>query len=194
MCRVGVHLGGCGIGISEHVACKFHHGHLHTQANSEEGDSVLPGIAHCGDFSGDTPLSEAGSYQNAVHSLEDLVYVSLVDVLRMDAVNIYLALIGRSGVYKGFLNRFVSVLQLDVLSYEGDIGLSLRIPKAGEERFQGRKVGYGRAVGDFHLVHDEGVQALIFHIEGDLVDTPGVGRFDDVSGAHVAQKRDLLSQ
>ena len=57
-----VHLGRVGITVFQHVAGKFNHHHLHTQADAERRHVVGAGVSHGDDFPFDAAFSEAGTH------------------------------------------------------------------------------------------------------------------------------------
>ena len=181
-----------GVGKSEHVAGELHDGHLQAETDSEERNIVLPCIAHCGDLSFETPDSESGGYEDAVHILEQFGNCLRDKLFAGDAMDTYLALVCRAGMDEGFLYALVGVLQLDILSDEGDVHLLLRVVDLVEEAAEGAEVWLGKAVqaqmGENHVV-----EMFLLHVEGNYVDAGSIDALDHVAGLHVAEESDLLS-
>ena len=95
-------LRGIGVGHAQHVAGKFHHGHLHTQADAQEGHPVFPGIADGGNHALDAPVAEAAGHQYTVAALQDLGHVLLRQLIGLHPPDVHHRVVGRGGVVQGF--------------------------------------------------------------------------------------------
>ena len=115
-------------------------------------------------------------------------------MLGMYAFHVHLAVVGSAGVNERLLDGLVGILQFHVFTHHGDGYFVLRILEALQESLQHFEIRFGCAVGDFHLVHDQGVQTFVFHVERDLIDAPGIDGLDDVPGAYVAELGNLLAE
>ena len=55
-------LTGVGVRQAAHMTGKFHHGHLHPQADAQEGHAILPGVPDSGDHPLHAPVAEAAGH------------------------------------------------------------------------------------------------------------------------------------
>ena len=190
--RQWIDFGGGGFGIAQDVAGKFHHRHLHAEADAEERDPMFAGIAHGADLALQASLAEARRHEDAVHPAQQFRGVVVVDVLGVDGVDMDLAVVGGAGMDEALLDALVGVLELDVLADEGNIHLVLGMAQAGKKLFQAGQVGL-RQAGDFQLADHHLVEFLRRHVERHLIDAPGVDGLDDMARLDVAETGDLAA-
>ena len=81
---------------------------------------MLTEVTEGGKFALHTPLPEARSDDDAVHIGQQFGRIRVVDLLRMDEPQVELAVVIYGSDEQRFVDRFVGVLQLDVLADEAD--------------------------------------------------------------------------
>ena len=81
------------IGQTQHVACEFDHGALHTEADSQERDLVLTCIAHSDDLTFDTAVAEARGHEDTGHPAQLLGHILGCDLFRIDIAQLDLAVV-----------------------------------------------------------------------------------------------------
>ena len=101
---VRVDLGRNRILDSKHIPGELNHAHLHSQTYSEERHVVLAGVFYCKNLAFQSPLAESRCDENSVHIPDLFLKVGTVKMLALNSVDIHLALVGGSGVDKGFQN------------------------------------------------------------------------------------------
>ena len=72
-----------------HVARELDHGHLEAEADAEEGDSVLPGVADRRHLALDAAVAEAAGNEHAVNPGEMRLGAVLLDLLRVDPPDVH---------------------------------------------------------------------------------------------------------
>ena len=83
-------LAGVGVLHVADVAGVLDHRHLHSQADAQEGDLVLPGVADGGDLALDAPVAEAAGDQYAVGPGQELGGVVVGDGLGVHPADLHL--------------------------------------------------------------------------------------------------------
>ena len=190
MKRLRIHLRGVGSLKAEHIAGKFDDHTLHTQADTERGDVVLAEVTDGGKFALHAPLSEARSDDDAVHIGQQFGRIRVVDLLRMDEPQVELAVVIYGSNEQRFVDRFVGVLQFDVLAHEPDtdhVGGALLPVEEVLPRVQLRRGADFKA----ELLQRDGVHPLALQHEGHLVDGGHVDGLDDGLLRHVAEEGHL---
>jgi len=98
MFRIRINLRRMRIHISQYVARKFHHRHLHAEANSKHRHAVFPRIPHCGNFSREPARAKAARDEHAVRIREKRCGVSVRHVLCRNHSNLHARIICNSGM------------------------------------------------------------------------------------------------
>ena len=94
---------------------------------------------------------------------------------------------------KGLLDGLVGVLEFHVFSDEDDLHLVGGVRDAVEEGFPAGELGLVEVL-DLELPDGEFIEVLLVHVQGDLVDAPGVDALDHVAGPDVAEEGDLPAE
>ncbi len=171
-------------------------GHLHAQANAEEGDASLAGEADRGDLAFRAALAEAAGDEDAVDRLEHRrdVRRAAVEIggeqLRVEPVDADLDAVGEAAVDQSLGQRLVGVLQADIFADHADRHLALKMLLPVHDVLPAGEVRLGRvldAEGAQHL----GVEPLAMILERHRIDALGIQSGDDRFFAHVAELRDL---
>ena len=99
----------------------------------------------------------------------------------------HLAVIGRAGVYEGLLDGLVGVLEFHILAHQHNLHFVGGMGEALEEFLPSAQV---RLVEIFYLEfsHGQFVQMFLVHVQGNLVDAPGIYALDYVAGADIAEQ------
>ena len=107
--RVLVELGRVGAGQADDVAGELDHGALHAQADAEERNAPLAGVADRLDLALDAALAEAAGHEDAVVAGEQPLGPFALDLLALDAADADLGAVGDAGVVERFVDRLVGV-------------------------------------------------------------------------------------
>ena len=105
---------------TEYMAGKFDDGNLHTEANAQIGNAMLPGILSRQNHAFDAAASEAARDKNPVKLGEQLVLRVCRDRLRVDPLNVHLCTKGKPGVPQGLRNGQIGIVKLHVFSHKAD--------------------------------------------------------------------------
>ena len=90
-----VHFRAIGIGILQHIACKFDYHDLHTETNTESGNIIVATILCSKDFSFNTTLTEARTNDNAVHGRYFFAHIFFGQLLAIDKMRLeFIVIIG----------------------------------------------------------------------------------------------------
>ena len=182
-----------GIGPAQDIPGKFHHGHLHAQADAKERDFVFPGKADGADFPLQAAGAKAGGHQNAIRAGEFFRNIFRGNVVGLNREHVYFAAVGRSGMDEALLDALVGILKLHVFPHQGNVHFRLRVRQLVQEAFQLAQIRR-REIRYFQFIHDHFVQMLRLHVKGNLVNAPGIHGLDDVAGLHVAEKGNLAPE
>src|SRR5688572_29891607 len=115
------------------VAGELDGGNLHAQAKAEVGQLVFASVARRLNLALDAPLAKAAGNENAAQAFQDFVGTKLFDLFRLNLLNLNAAIIGHAAVDDRFVNRFVRVLQLDVLADNADADAVLRSDELADD-------------------------------------------------------------
>ncbi len=170
------------------VSGKFQHGHLHAQANAQEGNAVLSGVFACKYFAIHSARTKTGGYQDAFHTGQFLFDVLFAQVFTLYGKYFYAGAVGRSGVDERLQNGFVGILQFHVFAHERYVHFLRGVVDPMDKVFPGIQIGFYLVV-QFQEVHQDAVQILTLQIERDFVDALLVYGFYDGVRAYVAKKR-----
>ena len=191
--RMGSGLGqlaGVGVRHAAHVAGKLHHGHLHAQADAQEGHLLLPCIAHRGDFALDAPVAEAAGDQNAVGPRQKPGGVLVGDRLRVHPAHLHLDPVFDAAVGQGLGHRQIGVVEGHILAHQGDLHAARGVFGPVDH---GGPLGQVRHVADEAQAADHHVgQPLPLQHQGHLVEQTGGEVGDDVLRRDVAEQGDLV--
>ncbi len=156
-----------GVFDTGHVAGVFDHRQLHAQADTQVRHLVFAGVTDGRDLAFGSPVTKAAGHQNGVQIFQHAGAFAF-NIFRIQVKDIDLGAVADAGVDQGFIERLVGVYQLDVLAHHthGDfiIGIELgfhhTIPLA---QIRLRQI-------QAELLHHDGIQALLVHATGYLVD------------------------
>ena len=175
--------------IAQYMPRELNDRHLHAQADAEVGDVVLPGIAAGADHALDAPVAEAAGHQDAGTARQMLLHIAGGQVLGVHPFDLHDGVIGRSGVIQRLHHREVRVMELGVLTHQGDadllVGVLLPLDH-GAPLPQVRLVGDKAQLAAHHLV-----QALPGHQQRHLVEGLRSGVLDHAVRLDVAEQGDL---
>lgn len=121
----------CASGQADDVACEFDNGKLHAEAQAEEGDAVLTGIADGFDHAVDAAAAEAAGDDDAGHIAQNFADVLRRDGLGVDPVDLHMGVVCHTGVAQRLCDAEVGVVQLRILADEGDVDAALRVHSSG---------------------------------------------------------------
>ena len=107
------------------IAGEFDDGALHSETDSEERNLVRAGVFHGFDLSGNSAVAEPAGDQNAVHPLEDLIQIAVVEFFRFNGTESDLCGVRDSGMRESFIDALIRVAQSDVLADDGDFNGSV---------------------------------------------------------------------
>ena len=169
VCGRGVNLRGVGIAPAQDVAGELDDHALHAEADTQRGDAVLTGIAQGDELSVNTAGAEARSYDDTIDTPQQFGYILLRDLLAVygDEAELATAVSGR--LQERFVDGLVGILQLDVLTDEGDGDDVLSFFTQGEELLPLLQLGLSLGRDTALLEHDL-IEMLLAESQGYLID------------------------
>ncbi len=181
---------GVGVRQPRRVAGKLHHCHLHSQADTEEGERLLPGVLDGGDHPLYPPAAEAAGDDDPGTASQSGGHVVGGKGLRVHPPDIHLHVVLDPAVGEGLHHREVGVVEGDVLAHQGDFHVvgGLFGP-----------VDHGGPLGEVGGVADQAQpphhhigQTLPLQHQRDLVEDVGGEIGDGVVHGDVAEEGDLV--
>ena len=175
------------------VAGAFDDGHLHAEADAEEGDVALAGETHGFDFADGAALAEAAGDEDAVHAVKLLHGVGLLEDFGIDPVELDFDVVGDAAMGEGLGQGFIAVEQIGVFADDGDA--HDRLPVGGAistMRCQCVRSG-SCSKGRLEMAQHFTVHAGLVVGDGHGVDGVDVERRDDGFGADIAEAGDFAA-
>ena len=190
---VGVELNRVGAFQVENIAGELNRCNLHSKAQPKIRYVVFPGILRGKDFALRAALTKAARHEDATVTLEHLGRPVFLDVFRLDALDLHAAVVGHAAVDHCLVDRFVGVLQLDVLAHHTDAHSVSRRDEFADDL---PPLGHvGRRSVECQLATDQVVETLALQHERHLVDRMlHVDLLDHRLVLDVAEQRKLLPQ
>ena len=183
-------LAGVGVLHPAGMAGKLHHRHLHPQTDTEEGDSLLPGVPDGGYLTLNSPVTEAAGDQDTVRTGQKVGGVFISDRLTVHPADIHLHLVLDPPVGEGLGHGKVGVVEGDIFSHQSDLHLSSWI--FGPVYHVG-PLGEVGGVADQPQPPDHHVsQPLPLQHQGHLVEQAGRQIGDGVLPGDAAEQGDLV--
>ena len=178
MCGRGVNLRGVGIAPAQDVTGELDDHTLHAEADTQCGDAVLTGIAQGDELPVNTAGAEARSYDDAINIPQQFGYILLRDLLAVYGDEAELATAVGSRLQECFVDGLVGILQLDVLTDEGDGDDVLSFFAQGEELLPLLQLGLSLGRDTALLEHDL-IEMLLAESQGYLIDGGDVDTLHD---------------
>src|SRR5262249_53615459 len=129
---IAVEFGAIGVFQADDITRKFDDGTLQAQADAEERNLALAGIADGVDLAAGAAIIEAAGNEDAVHAAEDALDAFALDFLRFDLSDHDPAVLADAGMIESLVNGFVGVVVLDVFADDGDRDFVSRVLDALE--------------------------------------------------------------
>ena len=170
MGTVLLEFGTVGTGEAHHIAGKLNHRHLHTEADAEIGNIVLPGEAHRPDLAFHPPLTKTTRDQDGVTTPQQTQV--LLEVLGIQMAYPHLGAGVDAGVFQGLVEGLVGVQQIHVLAHHGDGDFPLRMQLVLRHPLPLAEVRR-RAI-EVEALHDELVKPPVVEVLGNAVNGVGV--------------------
>ena len=145
--------------------------------------SILPGRA---------ALAEAARHQNAVHAVELLHGIRLLEDFRIDPFQLDLHLVGDAAMGEGLGQRLIAVQQIGVFADDGDAHFAFRRAHGVDDALPARQIRLGLE-GQGEMAQHFAVHAGFVIGNGHGVDRVHVQGRDDRLGAHIAEAGDLAA-
>ncbi len=103
---------------------------MHAEANAEIRNAFLTRVLRCKDFPFGAAITETAGHQNAIDQSNDLSRALVLDLFGIDPHDMHLGVVMSASMDQRFIDRFVSILQLDVFSghRDGDLVLGMDHP------------------------------------------------------------------
>ena len=139
---------------------------------------MLTGIAQGDELPVDTARAEARSYDDAVDTTQEFGYILLRDLLAVYGDEAELAATVGGRLQERFVDGLVGILQLDVLTDEGDGDDVLSLLAQGEELLPLLQLGLSLGRDTALLEHDL-IEMLIAECQGYLIDGGDVDTLHD---------------
>ena len=189
--RIGVHFSGIGHGQAQFMPGKFDHGHLHSKAQAQEGQTILPRVADRGHFTFQSAGTEAAGHHQSIRVLQQLGGVFVRHRFRGDPKDVRLHTMENTAVLQRLHHAQVRVGQLHIFAHQRDIHLFLAAQLAfhhgaplGQIRF--RRIDAQKLQ---HLV----VQMFRVQKQRHLIQAAGVLIFKYAVLGHIAEHTDLCA-
>ena len=189
--RVGHELDAVRLGQADDVACEFDNGKLHAEAQAEEGDAVLTGIADGFDHAVDAAAAEAAGDDDAGHIAQNFADVLRRDGLGVDPVDLHMGVVCHTGVAQRLCDAEVGVVQLRILADEGDVDAALRVHPAVAHLPPLRQVRL--TLRQAQIAQHDLSQMLVLHHQGDLIENAGVEVLQHMVRADIAEQGELVA-
>src|SRR5439155_11320928 len=187
-----------GVGIELRAVCSFEtadvarvfdHRALKAQANAEVGH-----FARAGKFAGlehalDSPLAKSSRHQNGVEPFELLLPVVSREPFGFDPDDVGLNVIGKSAVSERLVQALVGVLQLDILTHDGDRDLAAGMAQTLHQVNPGLHIPLGGL--EPEATQDLGVKTFARQHQRNFVNVLDVFRGDHSLFRNAAEQRDL---
>ncbi len=175
----------------EHIPRKLDRSALHSETNAKERYSFFSGKLNGPKFSFDPSHPEPSRHKDPGNPFELLEGPSASNVLGIDLLDHDRRIIGDPAVLQGFINRFVSILQVDVFPDHGDPDRMFRMKRFVDHVFF-PFVQASCFVFDFEFLANDLIDLFVFERKRAFIDRSHVTRFDDGFRFHIAEKRDLV--
>ena len=190
MFAIGVEFARIRVGKPADVSRELDHRDLHTEADPEIGDIMLPRIFRRDDFSFDPAVSESARDENTVRILQNVADRFFGDrfAVRPEYVDFRSAPI--PCVAESLRNGKISVVQGDVFPDDRDIDLAVKILDPVNHARPFGKVGRGS--GNTELTAHNVRKMMAFKHQRRLVQHGQRDVFDHAVFLHVAEKRYLV--
>ena len=104
-----------------HIACKLDNGNLHTETQSQIWNLVLAGVTGRIDFAFDTTRAKAARDNDTVGTLQQSACGFLRNILRVNPFDFKFSIIIDRCMFQGFHHTDIGVLQLDILTHQGNL-------------------------------------------------------------------------
>lgn len=188
---VGVEFGAVGLAEAADMAGKFHHGQLHAQADAEEGNVILPGIADGLDFSFYPLLPVPAGNEDPLDPGQVVFYPALFQVFGVYPPDINACAGGNAGMDEGLGNAEIGIVEGHIFPHQGDGGFGPAIFLGPlDQIFPLGKLPLPRR--KLQVTHGDLVQPLLGHEEGKLVEDVGIEVLDDGVLIHITKEGDLV--
>src|SRR5689334_5346278 len=184
---LNIEFAGIGGRQAANVPGKLDHGHLHAETDAEKGNFVLAGVTNRSNLALATPIAEAAGNQNAIGIFEKSLDAVLLNLLRLDAVEIDTDLIGNSTVNQSFEQAFVRFLKAHVLADNRNAHGIVRI---FEHLYNPLPVFQMRRAGpDVELLDDPLIKSFFMENERHFVDPFDILRGDNRIFRNITEMR-----
>ena len=159
---------------------------LHAEADAEEGNLFLTGIADGFNLAFHSPVAEAAWHQDAVAFGKGSFYIVRRDFLGIDVAQIHGDMVGHTCMGKSLMQAFVGLLQFNVFAHDGDGYLACGMVEIIDELTPGRKIGVARGQAE----HDGDflIKALVIELERNFIHIFHINGGKDGVFVHVAEK------
>ena len=190
----GAEFGAGGGGDVQQVPRRLDDGHLHAEADPQEGDFSLAREPHGLNFAARAALTKAAGHQDAVHPIQapDNFVLLALEEFAIHPIQLHPHLVGDAAMRQRLVQRFIGVQQPGVLAHHRDRDLALGRGDAVLDALPGGHVRLainGKVEVPQHLA----VQPFLVVAAGHCVDAAGVIGRDHAFGPNVAEQRDLAA-
>ena len=176
---------------ADNVARELAHGSLQAQANAEVGHVVRAGVTRSRDFTLKSALAKTARHQNAVHGAKQLFGSFVVDLFRINEVQVHVHAICHARMMERFHNGEIRIGKLHVFAHDGNVHFALAIGLRREELAQRSEVDvfHGKAQLREHLL----VEMLVMQREGHRINTRRVNAREHIARVNVAEQGDFVA-
>ncbi len=194
MRRVGDEFRGVGVLPAADVAGVFDEGHLHAEADAEEGNLMGACVLDGADFPFGAADAKTARNEDAVHLTERVGEFVFRQILEFFAVNIVkpdVRVIGITAVVQGFDEALVGFAEFDVFSDEGDIDGVFWVSDDVADALPLGSIGF--AGPDLEEFRDPVIEPLLVEIRRHHINAGHILCAEDAVFMDVAEERELSS-
>ena len=108
------------------MARVFNQRHVHAKANPQKGNTLLSGKTHCIDFALYTAVTKSSWHQYCVQLFQHPDALCF-NILSIDIRDLHPGIGLQPGVVKRFIQRFIRIHQINILSHHADFDDTLTL-------------------------------------------------------------------
>ena len=181
---------GCA-GKARNIARELAHSRLQAQANAQERNVVLAGIASRLDLSFESTLTKAAGNQDAIHGAKRFLHVFSVQLFTINQMHFGVDAIGNASMVQRLDNGEISIGQAYVFAHHRNINRALNGIRRRKERLQRIKVDFGLLQAE--TLQHLGIKLLVIQRKWHFVDRRCIDAGKYVFGSNVTEQGDLFS-
>ncbi len=188
--RFLVKLRGMGSIHTGNGAGKLDHGHMHTQADTEEGHLFFPGIGNGLNLPLHTAAAETTRHQDAVTLFELIRGFTGFQFIGGNILQLHLRIISNAAMHQGLMQTLIRLFQVHIFAGDTDGNRMLRVLDLVDQLFPGLDVGCSGP--DTQFFQDTVVNSLFMQPQRHLVDGVHIYGSDHRFRFHIAEQSNFF--